>query len=212
VKIIAHRGASAEAQENTIAAFELAIQRGADFIETDLRLTKDGIVACLHDATLKRTFGDERALAEVTASEAQALGVPSLADLLILVEGRIGLLLELKEDEAATPTAALVHASDTAHILVQSFSAPCVRALAELLPRHTRYQLTSQAADLTPAALETIATYAYGIAAHYSLLTAESGAVIRAAGLAIAAWTVNDPQEKARLQALSIDALITDTP
>jgi glycerophosphoryl diester phosphodiesterase len=197
-----------------MAAFERALQRGADYIETDLRLTKDGIVACLHDATLKRTFGNKRALSELTASEAQALGVPLLADLLALADGRIGLLLELKEDEAAAPTAVLLRASQIApaSIMLQSFSANCVRALAELLPRHTRYQLTSHAADLTPTALQTIATYAHGIAAHYSLLTAESVAASRAAGLTIAAWTVNDPQEKARLQALGIDALITDTP
>jgi glycerophosphoryl diester phosphodiesterase len=80
VKIVAHRGASAEAPENTMAAFELAIRRGANVIETDLRLTKDGIVACLHDATLARTFGDARALAAVVASEAKALGVPLLTD------------------------------------------------------------------------------------------------------------------------------------
>ncbi|MGC4046050.1 MAG: glycerophosphodiester phosphodiesterase [Armatimonas sp.] len=212
MKIIAHRGASADAPENTVKAFDLAIQRGADLIETDLRLTSDGVVACLHDATLKRTFSDERALAEVSAAEAQGLGIPLLADLLALANGRIGLLLELKEDAAAAPTAALLKGTDTDQVLVQSFSVACVRSLAELLPTHTRYQLTSKAEDLTPEVLAVTAEYAHGVAAHYSIVTEENVKAMQAQGLTVVTWTVNEPAEKARLQALGIDALITDTP
>ncbi|VTS03465.1 glycerophosphoryl diester phosphodiesterase : Glycerophosphoryl diester phosphodiesterase OS=Candidatus Chloracidobacterium thermophilum GN=YS_M60-F11.204 PE=4 SV=1: GDPD [Gemmata massiliana] len=53
--LIAHRGASADAPEHTIAAYELALKHGADFVEPDLQLTKDGVLVCLHDTTLERT-------------------------------------------------------------------------------------------------------------------------------------------------------------
>src|SRR5262245_231856 len=53
--LIAHRGASAEAPEHTRAAYELALKHGADFVEPDLQLTKDGVLVCLHDTTLERT-------------------------------------------------------------------------------------------------------------------------------------------------------------
>ncbi len=52
---IAHRGASAYAPEHTLAAYRLAIQQGADYVEPDLQLTKDGVLVCLHDTTLERT-------------------------------------------------------------------------------------------------------------------------------------------------------------
>ena len=56
---IAHRGASAYAPEHTIAAYELALDMGADYVEQDLQLTKDGVLVCLHDATLERTTNVE---------------------------------------------------------------------------------------------------------------------------------------------------------
>lgn len=57
--LIAHRGASAYAPEHTIAAYELAIKQGADFVEQDLQITKDGILVCMHDLTLDRTTNVE---------------------------------------------------------------------------------------------------------------------------------------------------------
>ena len=53
--LIAHRGASWDAPEHTLAAYELALKQGADFVEPDLQLTKDGVLVCLHDTTLERT-------------------------------------------------------------------------------------------------------------------------------------------------------------
>ena len=58
--LIAHRGASACAPEHTLAAYRLALQQGADFVEPDLQITKDGVLVCLHDATLERTTGVRR--------------------------------------------------------------------------------------------------------------------------------------------------------
>ena len=53
--LIAHRGASAYAPEHTLAAYQLAIRQGADFVEPDLQITRDGVLICLHDTTLERT-------------------------------------------------------------------------------------------------------------------------------------------------------------
>lgn len=219
MRIVAHRGASALAPENTLEAFERAIIEGADYIETDLRLTQDGAIFCLHDATLARTFGDPRTLAKLSAQEASALGVPSLEELLALADGRIGLWLELKEEDALdsivrtlekfVPGRTFVQ-SFSKPCVVQSFSKPCVRALAEALPKFLRFQLTSNPAHLAPDSLDEIAGYAHGIAAHFSLLDAESVVALHTRNIASAAWTVNDPTERDRLRALGIDALITD--
>ena len=97
--IIAHRGASAEAPENTLAAFELALRQGADALELDVRLSRDGAPIVLHDPTLDRTTRLRGAAAAHTAAELRAAGVPGLADVLSAFP-RTPLLLDLKEAAA----------------------------------------------------------------------------------------------------------------
>ena len=77
VKIVAHRGASLDAPENTLAAFRLAWSQGADAIEGDFRLTKDGRIACLHDDTTQRTAGLDLTVADSTLAELRELDVGS---------------------------------------------------------------------------------------------------------------------------------------
>src|SRR5512133_60470 len=75
--LIAHRGASREAPENTLAAFDLAWQQGADGIEADFRLTADGRIVCLHDATTGRTANLDLVVADSSFAELQQLDVGS---------------------------------------------------------------------------------------------------------------------------------------
>lgn len=72
---IAHRGASAEAPENTLPAFQLAWQQGADGIEGDFQLTRDGVIVCIHDPTTKRTAGKNLPVAETNLAELRQLDV-----------------------------------------------------------------------------------------------------------------------------------------
>lgn len=78
--IIAHRGASHDAPENTLAAFRLAWQQGADGIEGDFRLTADGQIVCMHDADTRRTTGTAKTIAEATLPELQPLDAGSWKD------------------------------------------------------------------------------------------------------------------------------------
>ncbi len=113
--VMAHRGSSAQAPENTIAAFRRALVDGADLIETDLRLTADGVFVCLHDENLKRTGGVSVRAAAVTLEELQrhpvtcgreefrAESVPALGELLEVLPPDVGLALELKSDRFLEP-------------------------------------------------------------------------------------------------------------
>lgn len=126
-RIIAHRGASARAPENTLAAFALAIDAGADGVEFDVRLSKDGIPVVIHDATLTRTAGIESRVADLTAEELARLdagswfnsarpaharsefaseGVPSLQaalSLLINIDGPIYIELKCEREREVSP-------------------------------------------------------------------------------------------------------------
>jgi len=108
--VMAHRGASGYAPENTIAAFRLALQQGADLLETDLRFTRDGVLVCIHDATVDRTTDGHGGVSDMTLAEIQGLRirsqfddhypderVPTLAELLAVVPRDVGLGLELKD-------------------------------------------------------------------------------------------------------------------
>ena len=105
--VAAHRGDSYNFYENTIPAFELAIERGCHMVETDVRLTRDGILVLMHDESCKRTTGVDVTVTESTYGELQKLNagdknnptkIPTLEELLILIKKQdIMLNLEIKE-------------------------------------------------------------------------------------------------------------------
>jgi glycerophosphoryl diester phosphodiesterase len=102
MRIIAHRGYSAAFPENTALAFEQAIAAGADMIETDVRLTRDGCAVCWHDADLQRVVGDPHAVADLTREEFCAVPLPldqfplTLESVLALARGRVRVMLDVK--------------------------------------------------------------------------------------------------------------------
>ncbi|MFO0851618.1 MAG: glycerophosphodiester phosphodiesterase family protein [Gemmataceae bacterium] len=125
--LIAHRGASADAPEHTLAGYKLALTHGADFVEPDLQLTKDGVLVCLHDTTLERTTDVRRVfpdrgrqvkgrqawpVADFTLAEVQRLDagswkgpafagerVPTLQQMIDTVRGKAGIIPETKAPE-----------------------------------------------------------------------------------------------------------------
>lgn len=108
--VIAHRGGAALAAENTAAAFAAAVAAGADALETDVRVSADGVLVCLHDADLQRLCGDPRAVADLDFATLRAL-VPGLLTLTaaIAASAPLGILLDVKlMDQAFLPD--IIHA------------------------------------------------------------------------------------------------------
>ncbi len=119
MRIIAHRGASARAPENTLAAFRLALRAGVGMIELDVRLTSDGVPVVIHDATLSRTTDGEGRVAERKLADLRGLSagawfgeefrderIPSLEEVFRLVGRRAEINVEIKgEGEAVAQTA-----------------------------------------------------------------------------------------------------------
>lgn len=98
--VIAHRGASALAAENTVEALEAAIALDADFAEFDVRVSRDNVPFCCHDANLFRVTGYNESVANLDAQQLSALGLLPLVELLKLARGRIPLLLDCKAETA----------------------------------------------------------------------------------------------------------------
>jgi glycerophosphoryl diester phosphodiesterase len=97
VAVIAHRGEHLRHSENTLAAFQAAIDLGADYFELDVRTTQDGKLVLMHDATVDRTTKGKGEVANMTFAEVRALDVATFDEALSLAEGRIGVYVDCKK-------------------------------------------------------------------------------------------------------------------
>ena len=145
----AHRGLHGEGvAENSLTAFRLAVEAGFG-IELDVRVSRDGEVVVVHDADLSRVCGTERRVRDMTAEELASVrllgtedGVPTLREVLTLVDGRVPLLIEIKEDTAAdrdvVPRLLPLLAPYKGPILIESFNPLSLARIKELLPTVAR--------------------------------------------------------------------------
>jgi glycerophosphoryl diester phosphodiesterase len=210
--IIGHRGASAVAPENTMAAFEAAIAAGADGIEFDVRLSRDGVAVIIHDDTLQRTHGLRKRVGDLTAEELRSIRVPSLRDLFELMAGNsLILCLEIKGSSAelAERCCELVHEfAFEERTIVECFDLAVLKLVdlktaALFDPRiYTDQRLIARALEVGASVL----------ALHHRIAKPPLVEKAKDAGLTVVVWTVDDPAWIARAQSLGIEALITNDP
>lgn len=237
LEIIAHRGASHDAPENTLAAFRLGWEQGADAAELDIFLTRDGRIAVLHDATTRRTTGVDLRVADATLAQVQALDagskkgapwtgerVPALEEVLAGLPAGKRLLIEIKCGPEVLPAleramAASGHAAEA--LVLIGFDYVTMQAARQRFPRAPIYWLARYRADKKTGAMPDIETLiAQAVAARFDGLNLDHKfpmnaafvAQVRAAGLKLSAWTVNDAAIARRLAAAGIDGLTTDRP
>ena len=104
--IIAHRGAPRQARENTLEAFEIAINCGADAIELDVRKTKDNVLVCFHNATISRRLIRKLNVTDLNAlAERLGFTVPTLKEALKLISGKVRVYIEIKEKDCGEQVA-----------------------------------------------------------------------------------------------------------
>ena len=231
-RIIGHRGARANAPENTLAGMRAAHDEGARWVEFDVKLTADGVPIIIHDETLDRTTDGKGKVRERTADQIARLdagawfdrrfageGVPTLeATLELLARFKMGFNLEIKPcpgREAETADAALdVVArhwpSDLPVPIISSFKAESLRAARRIAPHLPRGYLVER----LPRGWREEAQELECKAVHPGMrdLTREQVAAVKAAGYPILAWTVNEPARARELLAWGVDSLITDKP
>ncbi len=149
--VIAHRGFSAAHPENSLEAFEAAVAAGADAIETDIRLSRDGVPVCSHDPDLKRLRGRPEIIAEVDAAELERQGVERLATVLEAARGRIRVVLDLKlasEAELAPAFAVVEDLGMGGHVFAGVRALALAPIVQRLCPAATLLGLLRQPSDL----------------------------------------------------------------
>lgn len=228
--LMAHRGASGLAPENTLAAFRMALDLGSPMIELDVQLTADRHLVVLHDATIDRTSDGVGAVGELTLAElrghrfdrlrpgefaADEVGILELSEVLAFaVQRDIALNVETKEHGPAADLVnelvweALREASWVDRTLVSSINHAAMAAMKSRHPEvRTAIAFVERFDDLT--------AYAHGCGAdvlhpYHALVDEEFVARAREGGFGINVWTVDDPVLARRLLALDIDGLMTN--
>lgn len=237
--LYAHRGAAAELPENTLPSFRRALEVGANALETDVHLTRDGHVVISHDPTGARLAGVARAIRDATLAEVETWDVgrafrerrgghperftiPTLDALLAETPG-VPVNVDIKQHDARTAAAvvAAVRRRDAeARVLLTSFDTATLRRVRRLGYGGPTGLGRSEAARLVflPAValrVSPLAGRAAQIPTHLGPVRLDRRALIEKAhalGLLVHYWTINDPAEAGRLLEMGADAIMTDDP
>lgn len=233
--IIGHRGASGDAPENTLASFRLAFAQGADGLEADFRLTRDGRIVCLHDPDARRTAGSDLRVADATLAQLRRLdagswkgdrwlgeGIPTLSEVLELLPDGKRLFIELKcGAEIIAPLAADLAASavPAQRIRFLAFDHQLVSELKRRLPEYRACWLSDYRwrGRWQPSRREVLSRLAEigadGLASRdRAVLDRNLVDELRGRGMEIHVWTVDSPRAARRLCDLGVDSIMTNRP
>lgn len=213
--VIAHRGASVDAPENTIEAFELAVEQGADMIETDLHLSKDGAVPLYHDSEIDGAPVNSFTLGELRE---RVPGLPTLEEALDAVGDRIAFNLELKRfpdyDYPGLEERVLDEVrkrSLVGQTLFSGFFDTALARVRELEPAARLGLLVSPRSNI--AVLERAARLAAeAVHPQLEITTRELVDELHGGGYKVHVFTVDDPDDQRRLIDWSVDGLFTNLP
>lgn len=224
--IIAHRGASAMAPENTRSSIEMAIEMGATVIEFDVRESSDGMLVLFHDDELKRLTGKKGSIESLSQEQVEGLDVGSwfrdemyagepilsLEEAIVLcLENEVTPLIEHKSGKAMNYAAKLESMGAIDLVIVQSFNWTFLKEIKTILPRLRIGALGSKKLDQKKLAqIEGIAPDWVGW--KFSDLKTENFSALKDRGFLVALWTVNDESEVAKWIARGVDGIITDYP
>ena len=228
-KIIAHRGFSNVAPENTLIAFQKAIEIGADYYELDVHQTKDGVLVVIHDKTIDRTCSNNKTgkISELNICELQDIRVglsskfgkkfsaekiPTLKEALELARNKIGVCVEIKTEGIESQVVKLLDELDMINqIIIFSFSHKSLLMIKELNSEIRTLLLVNYANIKTLDFVNKINANAIGVG-YNTKITEEFITYAHKNGINVFKWTVNEKEKMKELINLNIDGIITNKP
>lgn len=226
IMVVAHRGGSGYAPENTLASMKKAIELGAEMSELDVQETADGKLIILHDRSLKRTAGVDKNIWETKYSELKGLDVgswfsnkyknepvPTLQEIIDLVKGKMKLNIELKtnghEKKLAERTLKVVLDNNFLdQVIFTSFKFDEIRTIRRLNKKAKVGYLFGK----LPQDVDVFKEDVDLLSANYKTVNEEFMKKARNSGKEVVVWTVNKPADMKRMIALGVDAIITNYP
>jgi glycerophosphoryl diester phosphodiesterase len=237
--IIAHRGASAYAPEHTLRAYDLAVHSGADYIEIDLQMTKDGELIALHDSEVDRTtngsgLANEHTLNKIKSLEAGSwfneqypqladpayinVRIPTLEEIFQRYGTAANYYIETKSPGMEVKLINLLRKYSLVHseskVIIQSFHSKSLRKIHKLEPGIPLVQLYrySNKARLTARELRSLKKYAAGIGANFGKVNEDYIKKAHRQGLAVHLFTVNTDEDIQQAYEIGADGVFTDYP
>ena len=222
---IGHRGASAYEPENTLRSFRRAFELGADMVELDIHLSKDGQAIVMHSEDLHHTTNGQGIVPDKTLAELKTLDagkgghIPTLQEAIAVARGQGGLYIELKGEGTPPVVTEILRAEDfIAQVIVGSFKPWLVREVKALSPEVKTSILVGQTdLDLIALAHAVKADYVHlcwenRAPAPHELLTPELLTAIHAAGLGIILWHEERESELAALSKMDVEGICSNMP
>jgi glycerophosphoryl diester phosphodiesterase len=217
---IGHRGAKGYVAENTLASFQKALDYNVDAIELDVHLSSDGQIMVIHDETIDRTSSKTGFVYELHSFYLKELGVPTLEDVLILVNKKCIINIEIK---VATATQKVLQVIEK-YVKEQDWQYNQFQISSfmwETLELVSKYCISEKKeigiGVLTEDSIEKAIYFgnrikAQSINPYFKLLNAENIKLIHSYGFKIFAWTVNTPEDLIFVKSFNVDGIISDFP
>jgi len=226
--VAAHRGFSGIYPENTMLAFEKAVELRPEFMECDVHMTKDNKVVVMHDEKLDRTTNGTGLIMDHTLEEIKKLDagskkdpkfagvqVPTLEELLDLAKGKVAVCIEIKAILAVWSTVSLIKQFNMEdEVIIFSFMEGAIREAKAHCPQLTTLQLRwfKEPLNMTEISAQVLGSGANWIGINHDVMNEERTRFFQRRGISVACWTVN---QEDRMQAMidsGVDTIISDFP
>jgi len=217
VLVIAHRGASGYEPENTLRSVEKALELGADMVEVDVHVSRDGYIVVIHDARLERTTNGKGYVKDLTLEELKKLDaglgeqIPTLEEVIQLVKGKARLVVEIKVP--GTEKRVLQEIKENRledEALITSFYHPVIRWVKELNP-NVQAGVIIASRPVKPAQLA-IDAKANALFPKYTFVDQQMVLVAHKNNLVVYPWTVDTLSEINPLIKMGVDGIVTNKP
>ena len=213
---IGHRGAKGYLAENTLSSFQKAIDLQVDGIELDAHVSRDGEIMVIHDETIDRTTSGKGFVKNLSSNELQFYGIPTLSDVLDLINNNLLVNIELKSDNSVEKVIEIIvfYISEKKwninNFIVSSFN-------WELLLKVKSLNKNIKIGVLIDNNIESAVAFgkvnqAFSINPYFKLLNIENILIMQKEGFQVHCWTVNSPEDIIFVNNLKVDAVISDFP
>jgi len=225
--IIAHRGSSFTAPENTVASALLAWQQNADAVELDIYLSQDNRVVVIHDSNTKRTTGQDFKVAETSSDVLRTLDagswkdekykgekIPFLEEMIATVPSGKKLVIEIKCGVEVLPALQKIVANcgKKKQLIFIAFGWETILAAKQLFPKNACYWLSSSATDVQEKIKDAAKKGLDGINLNNKIVDEEIVRLAKRQHLKVLSWTIDDPEEAKRLVKLGVKGITTNRP
>ena len=217
---IGHRGAKGYVAENTLASFEKALELNVDAIELDVHLSSDGKILVIHDETIYQTTSNPEVsggfVKDYTSTELKELGVPTLEEVLILINQKSIINIEIKDADVTKYVLDIIHK----YVFDKNWNSNLFQISSfywDVLEICSLEDSQISLGVLTEESIENAIAFAkkinaYSINPYFKLLTTENVKSIHENGFKIYPWTVNSEEDITFVKSLQVDGIISDFP